>query len=188
MTLYRVFPHLANSAEDEPGGALFRPPGGKNRADSPVPGTYRCLYLGDSPEGGIAEAFGRFDTWDSAVVEADPATPSIPHSRFAMATYELSQDVSVRTLDDARALLDEGLLPSQVVTRDRAVSQAWAARIYDTRRYAGVGWWSYYDSAWQSLALWDIRRLTLTGAPRALQIGDVEVKRAASTIFRRLVR
>jgi RES domain len=186
VRLYRVFPYLASAAADQPGGAFFRPMGGKNRADSPTPGTYRCLYASDNPDGSIAEAFGRFDVWDSAVIEADPATPLLPGSRFALATYEISDTVALRSLDDARALLDQGLRPSQVVTRDRTVTQAWAARIQATMHFVGVGWWSYYDPTWQSIALWDIAHLTLIDAPRALSVRDANVRRAATAIVRRL--
>lgn len=187
MKLYRVFPYLASADGDEPGGPFYRPLGGKNRADSPTLGVYRCLYAGDSAEGSIAEAFGRFNAWDADVIEANPAAPALPGSRFALATYELRNGAAIRNLDDARALLAEKLRPSEVVTRDRSVTQAWSAKIQSTRRYAGVSWWSYYDSAWQSVALWDISRLTLLDSPRVLRVFDNEVKSAAITIARRLI-
>lgn len=187
MRFFRVFPYVPTAADEQPGGAFFRSLGGKNRADSPIPGVYRCLYVGDSAQGSIAEAFGRFGTWDAALLEADPAEPTLPNSRFALAAYELPDAVKVRNLDDAQALLDEELRPSQVVTRDRSITQAWSAKIQSTSRYAGVSWWSYYDSAWQSAALWDIRRLTLVGNPRLLNATDTEVRGAASTLARRLI-
>lgn len=187
MRFYRVFPHLPNAAPHDPGGALYRAPGGKNRADSPTPGSYSCLYVGDTPEGSIAEAFGRFDSWDAVVIEASPAVPALPGSRFALARYELPNTSTIRDLDDARAVLAEGLRPSGVVTRDRAVTQSWSAKIQATRRYAGVSWWSYYDAGWQSAALWDISSLVLAGRPRRLRVRDAEVRAAASTIVRRLI-
>lgn len=185
MRFYRVFPYIP-TAGDEPGGVFFRPSGGKNRADSPTPGVYRCLYVGDSAEGSIAEAFGRFDVWDSNVIEADPAAPALPGSRFALATYDIPDTVRIQNLDDAQALLSEGLRPSQVVTRDRGVTQAWAARIQSRSLHVGVAWWSYYDSTWRSTALWDIGHLSLVGTPRLLTTGDIEVQRASATIVRRL--
>jgi hypothetical protein len=187
LRLFRVFPYLATAAPYEPGGVFFRSAGGRNRADSPA-GAYRCLYAGDTAEGSVAETFGRFDTWDSALVEADPATPFLPGSRFALAAFDSPNGLDIRQLDDAQALLDEALRPSQVVTRDRSISQAWAARIQAAGRYAGVAWWSYYDSSWHSYALWDIARLSLVGSPRILRNGDDEVARAAATIGRRLIR
>ena len=148
MRLFRVIPYLASAASDEPGGVFFRPSGGKNRADA-ADGSYRCLYLGDSAEGATAEVFGRFDFWDEALSTADPATPLLPGSRFALITYELADAAQIRNLDDAHALLDESLRPSDVVTRNRDVTQAWAMRIHARSAYAGVSWWSYYDAGWQ---------------------------------------
>jgi hypothetical protein len=187
LRLFRVFPYLEEASDDEPGGALFRPRGGANRADSPIPGAYRCLYVGDTPEGAIAEAFGRFDLWDRDVIEADPATPLLPGSRFALAAFELGARAAVRDLDDAQVLLEERLRPSAVVARDRRVSQAWAARIHAAGRYAGIAWWSYYDSVWRSVALWDVARLKLAGRPAPLTLRSAEVERAARTIVRRLL-
>jgi hypothetical protein len=187
MRLYRVFPYVPSAADDEPGGVFFRSAGGKNRADSPTPGIYRCLYAGDSAEGSIAEAFGRFDTWDVDIIEAAPATPALPGSRFALATYDLAESAEVCVLDDAGTLVHEGLRPSQVVTRERSITQAWAARIEAGGRYCGVSWWSYHDPRWQSVALWDIAQLATVDAPRSLGVDDIEVQRAATAIVRRLI-
>lgn len=186
MRFYRVFPYLTNAAQEDPGGVFYRTPGGKNRADSPTPGVYRCLYVGDTAAGSIAETFGRFETWDRDLIEAYSCAPSLPGSRFALATYDLPAGIAVRSLDDAHALVSEGLRPSEVVTRDRAVTQAWSAKIHSTSFYAGVMWWSYYDSGWQSAALWDIAALTLVGSPRLLSIADPDVRSAATAIVRRL--
>ena len=166
--------------------ALFRPAGGKNRADSPAQDVYRCLYVGNTIEGSIAEAFGRFDMWDSDVIEADPATPFVPGSRFALAAYDLAVSADVCVLDDAATLLREGLRPSHVVTRDRSITQAWASRIQAGGAYCGVSWWSYYDSLWQSIALWDVSQLSQVGSPQILSVRDAEVQRAAAAIVRRL--
>lgn len=188
MRFYRVLPYLDSAADDESGGVFFRPPGGKNRADSPTPGLYRCLYVGDTPSGCIAEAFGRFDVWDRDVIESFPATPLVPGSRFALATYEMPDDASTRDLDDAQTLLDEELRPSHVVTRDRTITQQWASRIYATNLFVGTSWWSYYDAMWRSIALWDVTRLRLIDPPRILHMDDDDVQASARTIVRRLIR
>lgn len=187
MRVYRVLPYLAGAAQDQPGGALFCRPGGKNRVDSPVPGAYRVLYVGSDPAGCIAEAFGRFDLWDRILIESDPATPLLPGSRFALATYEVTDDARILDLNDAHALLERHLRPSQVVTRDRTVTQRWAATIHDTNAYVGVRWWSYYDSGWSSIGLWNTAALTPVGAPRVLAITDADVVAAAQTIVRRYI-
>jgi RES domain len=187
MRLFRVLPYVSSAAENEPGGVFFRPPTGKNRADAPD-GSYACLYVGDTPEGAIAEAFGRFDMWDEALFAADPATPLVPGSRFTLVSYELSDAAQVRDLDNAQTLLDEHLRPSEVVTRDRTTTQAWAGRIHVRGTYQGVRWWSYYDAGWHSVALWDLVHLSTVGRPRILSVHDAHVQQSALTIVRRLVR
>lgn len=184
--LYRVFPYVASANPEEPGGAVYRAPGGKNRADAPD-GSYRCLYAGDTPEGCIAEYFGRFDTWDRHLIEAAPATPMLPNSRFALVSFELPDDVGLCDLDDARTLLAQNLRPSDVVTRNRDVSQAWSWRIHESGIYGGVRWWSYYDPIWHSYAVWDLSHLTIVDAPSLLRVDDAFVERAAATIVRRLL-
>lgn len=185
MRLYRIFPYLRNAAADEPGGALFRPPGGAGRADSPTD-RYRCLYTASAPEGAIAEAFGRFDRWDRQLIEMAPATPTLPASRFAVVGFELVS-APIRNLDDARVLLEEGLRPSQVVSRDLSVTQAWSSRIHDRAGYAGVRWWSYYNPDWAVAAVWDIPRIDIAEPPRLLTVDDPSVVAAARAIVRSLV-
>jgi hypothetical protein len=146
------------------------------------------LPRGDSAEGSIAEAFGRFDFWDAALFELDGATPLLPKSSFAIAMYELPEDVQTRDLDDAHTLVYESLRPSEVATRNRDVTQAWAMRTYARGNYVGVRWWSYYDATWHSLALWDISRLVLIGAPQRLHSRDHAVEKAATIIVRRIIR
>lgn len=53
-------------------------------------------------------------------------------------------------------------VPSRVVTRDRTLTQAWARKLFDTGEFAGVRWWSYYNSDWSSVGLWDTSALTVT--------------------------
>jgi hypothetical protein len=186
VRLYRIFPYLASAAVDEPGGAFYLPPGGKNRADSPT-GAYRCLYAGDDPSGAIAEAFGRFTIWDRDVLEANPAAPVLPGSRFALATYELRAGYDLCDLDDARRLVDLSLRPSEVVTRDRKVTQRWAQAIQAAGSHHGLAWWSYYDARWKSVAVWTIQALALLGTPRILKLTDDEVMKAATIIVRQIV-
>ena len=112
-TLYRVFPYLKNSAEDEPGGARYVPSQGGGRIDNP--GRFSVLYLSDAAPGAIAEAFGRFPEWTPAILEG---SPGLPGSVRAIARYRLPADACVCNLDDPSQLLKLGLRPSDVVTRD----------------------------------------------------------------------
>ncbi|HUY41836.1 MAG TPA: RES family NAD+ phosphorylase [Candidatus Dormibacteraeota bacterium] len=186
MTVFRVFPFDPSAADRAPGGALFVPPGGRGRIDSVAPRAYTVLYVGSTPECAVAECFGAFDVWDRIVVEAKPATPLLPKSRFALASYALPSALDVRNLDDAAALLAEGLIPSRVVTRDRSVTQAWASRIHARGSYAGLAWWSYYEPSWQSVGIWGHERLRLASSPRVLHVADEAVRSSAKIIRRRI--
>jgi len=61
VTVYRLFPYDESAAPNERGGALFVPPGGRNRIDNPR--SYSALYVAANPEAAIAETFGRLAVW-----------------------------------------------------------------------------------------------------------------------------
>lgn len=155
--LFRVFPWRAAAKPGDPGGALYVPPQGGGRIDNPD--SYSVLYLSDSAPGAIAEAFGRFPEWTAAMLEG---VPGLAGSRRALGRYRLDEKGNAQpvcNLDDPRQLLALRLRPSEVVSRDYARTRTWARRIYNRRLWAGVRWWSYYDSSWSSFGLWNLRRL-----------------------------
>ena len=180
MLLYRVFPWLASAAEGEAGHPLYVPdPRGAGRTDNAD--RYRVLYLSSAPAGAAAEAFGNLKLWTPRMFPR----PDLPGSSRSLATYEIGDELPVLDLDDADALRSLGLRPSQVVTRERQVTQRWALTIYEQGKWSGVRWWSYYDPRWYSYAIWDLRALTLrSGTIRALTIDDAVVIEA-SDILRR---
>jgi hypothetical protein len=122
------------------------------------------------------------------VIEADPARGDLPNSRYALATFEIAQSRPICNLDDAAELQAQGLRPSRVVTRDRSVTQAWATKMYQSRRFAGVSWWSYYEPDWRNLGIWDLSAVTIAEPPRIVRLNDLAVAEAARTIFRPLAR
>jgi hypothetical protein len=180
--LYRVFPYLATSAQDEPGGALYVPSQGGGRLDNA--GSYAVLYASDAAAGAIAEAFGRFFEWTSAILEG---SPSLPGSARAIARFELPENSAVCNLDDPAQLVALGLRPSDVVSRDYARSRAWARRIFEQRRWIGLRWWSYYDPQWASYGLWNIEQLALQEV-KLLRLDDTALRDASRTIARRVLR
>jgi hypothetical protein len=181
QTLYRVFPFHADAAPDQPGGALYVPPQGAGRIDNPD--LYSVLYLSDAAPGAIAEAFGRFPEWTPAILAGAPAMPG---SARALATYEMSADLRLCDLDDAGRLVSLRLRPSEIVTRDYSKTRAWARTIYDQHTWAGIRWWSFYDSQWGSVGLWDIAGLRLRDV-RVLRLDDPDLLTASRTIVRRVV-
>ncbi|MGA8027688.1 MAG: RES family NAD+ phosphorylase [Bryobacteraceae bacterium] len=179
--LYRVFPFLPKAARRSPGGSLYIPPQGGGRLDNPE--IYSVLYLSNSAAGAIAEAFGRFPEWTPAILEG---APGVPGSVRAIARYALAENTAVCDLDDPDQLAKLKLRPSDVVTRDYTRSRAWARRIYNRRKWAGVQWWSYYDSRWTSAGLWDISALTVEGV-ELLRLADVAMIEASRIIARRII-
>lgn len=178
--LYRVLPYLASARAGTPGHPSYAPRStGRNRVDNP--GLYEVLYLGDSAAGAVAEAFGNLRTWDAGLFRG---IPSLPGSLRALVTYELDDAAAVRDMDDARTLLDLALRPSQVVTRDRAVTQAWAAQIFEQRSYVGVRWWSYYDPRWGSFGIWNTADLRVAGADILDSLDHPAITEAADILCR----
>lgn len=187
MTVFRVFPFDASAGDRDPGGALYVPPSRKGRIDALPPFAYSVFYAASAAECAVAERFGAFDVWDRAVVEAAPATPLLAKSRFAIAAYKLPALLELCDLDDAPMLVRQHVRPSQVVTRDRSVTQAWATRIHAREPYAGISWWSYYEPRWQSIGIWAHDRVALASPPEILTASDPRVRAAAQAIKRRLV-
>lgn len=178
--LFRAFPYLEKATNKAPGGALYVPPQGGGRIDNPS--VYSVLYLSDAPAGALAEVFGRFLEWTPAILQG---SPDLPGSKRAMARYQLSDDAPVCDLDNPQQLVELGLRPSDVVSRDYARSRSWARNIHRQGSWIGVRWWSYYDPEWASFALWNLERLKLKEII-PLKLDDPSLVEAARTIVRRI--
>jgi hypothetical protein len=103
----------------------------------------------------------------------------------ALAQYSLEDAAAVCDLDDAQRLVEMALRPSEVVTKDRAVTQRWALELYNSNRWAGARWWSYYDPRWGSFGLWDVRALRVTGVTVLDDLDQPDVAAAADVLNRR---
>lgn len=155
VIVYRVFVHDASAAVGEPGHALYlHKPQGHGRLDNPR--HYDLWYFAVLPEGAIGEVFGNLTDWTDEMF----AAPYLPGARRALARFEIPDDLDILDLDDAKALLDRGLRPTQIVARSRAITQNWALGIFDeaaqdgSRRWAGVRWWSFQRPQWPVIGLW----------------------------------
>jgi len=139
--------------------------------------------LSDAAAGAIAEAFGRFPEWTPAILEG---SPGLPASARAVARYRLADNTPICNLDDPEQLLALGLRPTDIVTRDYTRSRTWARRIYAQGMWSGVRWWSYYDPAWSSFGLWEIKHLALEEVSM-LKLDSPPLVEASRTIARRIV-
>ena len=176
MSVYYRVGIYSDTAENpaDNGHPLYRwPHQGAGRSDDPRK-EYLVLYLADTAEAAVAEAFGRYPEWRSAIFDVPPGAPH--NARRALFTYQ--GEPRVCDLDDSRRLVECGLRPSRVVTRDRTVTQEWARAIYERsitegeREFAGLSWWSYYNPDWSSIGLWEVD----------LTVEDVEVLSLESLI------
>lgn len=171
MILWRVVPWRAQAPPRELGGALWFPRElqGLGRHDNP--GRYGCLYASEVAVAAIAEALAPFR---GAGVLA-PGMLIRGELPLALARLALDDGAGTVDLDDSRVLAGRGLRPSRVATRTRAVTQAYAARVFDeVPRALGLRWWStleaslinltLFDRAAPHLSLADIERLTVQHA------------------------
>ena len=113
--------------------------------------------------------------------------PTLPGSRRALATYEIPTEIPILDLNDAKALVEWSLRPSEVVSRDRGLTQGWARRIFGSGHFAGVRWWSFYNPDWISLGLWDYTLIKVT-AVDPLVSGSPAFEEARLTLMRSWVR
>ena len=182
MTLYRVFPFDTGAAPTDRGGALFvPPPSGVGRIDNPK--LYAALYTASSATAAIAETFGRLPVWRADTFVHAGGLP------YALATYELPGDAPLFDVNDIDALRAIGVTrPTDIITRTRSTTQAWARRIFELGHHAGIVWWSYYNPAWPIVGLWDLRRLQVIGSPEILVPASHTVAEAANAIVRQVDR
>jgi hypothetical protein len=182
VRLYRVFPFDKSAAPDQPGGALYIPPSsGLSRIDNPD--VYDVLYVAHDACAAVAESFARYDIWRPATFIDGSGLPC------ALATFELPDDVPIFDLNDVDALKSIGVLrPSDVVTRDRAITQAWARTIFLGGAHDGARWWSYYNPDWPVVGLWDRTGIQLVEAPEALTSTSAVVRDTATTLVRPIAR
>ena len=171
MLVYRIFAYDPGAkTEDESGhhGYIYRPQDG-GRVDNPT--YYDARYYAVNQEAAVAEVFGSSPTWTEAMF----ATPYLPTGRRALGTFEIPDDTRLLDLDDASALLSRGLRPSQVVSKNLAVTQSWALAIHQERtsaglpKWDGIKWWSYWRPTWPVLVRW-----TAIGAPAPHRLVKVE--------------
>jgi hypothetical protein len=152
--LHRVFRALEGAAPTARGGPLFVPRDrqGSGRHDDPV--RFGAFYAARSPVAAVAETIQAFRGRDFGPEDLELADGS----RLSLATFEEASLQAMLDLDDPAVLVEEGWRPSGVASRDRAVTQAMAARAFDAGAL-GLSWWSTLDSAWTNVTLFAERTI-----------------------------
>lgn len=132
---------------------------------------YLTRYCGDAPAGAIAEVFGDQSVWGPGLF-----TPPkfVPNGTPAIVRLELDPTKRICDLDDPTELVRLGLRPSEVVARNRELTQSWARRVFNEKSWSGISWWSYREPRWTSFGIWD---------PAALRVVEVEPLSRAHPAF-----
>jgi hypothetical protein len=185
MLLYRVFPYIPGAVAGAPGsGEYLHKPQGAGRLDNPR--HYDVWYLATEPAGAIAEVFGDQYEWSNAMFPF----PKLPGSNRALGTYSIPDGSNILDLDDARELVRRGLRPTQIVERNRAVTQQWALDIFNEKSHHvgpmwdGVRWWSFHRPSWGVIGLWGFAPTLVNVDP--LDVDHIAVKDAANSLSKRI--
>lgn len=158
MILWRVLPWRPDARPRDPGGSLWFPRElqGAGRHDSPD--RYGCLYVGERQLSPIAESLAPFrgsGPLVAGMLERAGTT-------LALARLVLADDSELIDLDDPGALRELGLRPSEVATAARPITQAYAARLFESRPEAvGLRWWSTIEASLINVTLYDRARSRL---------------------------
>ena len=184
MLLYRVAPYLASAKPKDPGHPEYLPsPLGEGRIDNR--GLYHVWYLSVTEAGAIGEVFEGHPIWNDKMFKYK----GISGARFALHTFSVPDACRIVDLDDAQRLLDYGLRPTQVVSRNKSVTQIWARKLYNDvimtgPAWEGVRWWSRLNPDWPVIGLF---RVTPTYVrTSALEPAHPAVQDAAQTLRRRI--
>ncbi len=176
VILYRCFAWDESARASQPDGALWFPRiyQGDGRHDNPD--VYGCLYLADREVSCVVEQLARFR--GRRLVPGSLVRRGLP---LALAALELPDDAELVDLDDPAVLDAHELRPSQVATRDRAITQPQALALHERHpEAAGLRWWSVYEALWANVTLFDRAAPSLRLADiRRLDIGDAALAAAA---------
>jgi hypothetical protein len=184
VILWRLLPWRADASPKGSGGALWFPRElqGAGRHDNPD--RYGCLYASETPLSAVAEALAPF-RGTGVLSSAMLLRAGLP---LALAQLELDEGDpdagGLLDLDDPAVLLGSQLRPSQVATGARAVTQAYARRIFDeTPEALGLRWWSTLEASLLNVTLYDraLPRLSCSHV-EPLALGHPAIQEAAEML------
>jgi hypothetical protein len=163
VRLWRVLPWDPSAAAGQPGHALWVPREFQGSGRHDAPDVYGCLYLAEVPVSAVAETLAPFRGTGDLHVDM-----LIRSGRpLFLAELELDAAANLIDLDSPAVLAAEMLRPSVVATRERSITQAYAAALFERHPdAAGLRWWSTLESSWLQVTLFD-------RALPAIDIGEI---------------
>jgi RES domain len=183
MRLWRVFPWEPNATDRERGHPLWIPRErqGAGRHDNPQ--LYGAMYVSESNVAAVAEAIAHLR--GQRLEDTDLERNGL---RLALVELEAGIEGRLHDLDDPRVLSDCRLRPSQVATRHRQTTHAWAATLFRRRpQRDGLRWWSTLESSWIHVTLFDrAMRRVRADTPQRLRLDHPVVASAAEAVGVRL--
>jgi RES domain len=167
VILWRLVPWREQVEPTQPGGALWFPREQQGLGRHDNPDRYGCLYVSQHAVSAVAEALAPFRA-SGKLSENMLLRAGLPLARLALDDHAPLVD-----LDDPRVLVGNGLRPSLVATRARAITRTSAMRLFDeVSETVGLRWWStleasminptLFDRAAPHLSLVEIESLSLT--------------------------
>ncbi|MEB3031754.1 RES domain-containing protein [[Mycobacterium] nativiensis] len=165
MRLWRVLPWDPSAQVGQPGHPLWVPREFQGVGRHDAPDLYGAIYLAEKAVSAIAETLAPF----RGTGDLHPAMLARSGRQLALAEVELAASAALVDLDDPPVLVDEGLRPSVIATRERSVTQTYAAELFAAHPdAAGLRWWSTLEASWLQATLFD-RALT------DLDLGELEL-------------
>jgi hypothetical protein len=185
VLLYRTFAYDPDAKPGEPGHPDYlHPVQGSGRWDNPD--IYMGWYLAGDAAATVGEVFGDLSSWDDAMFDA----PFLPTGRRALGTYAVPDSIPLLDLDNATALADRSLRPTQIVSPNRPATQQIARSIAEERDSAGdplwdgLTWWSSRRSYWPVHFIWGQQPVCVN--VENLDIDHHAVKDAAAALAKQI--
>ncbi|HEX7668552.1 MAG TPA: RES domain-containing protein, partial [Polyangiaceae bacterium] len=141
------------------------------------PDLYGVIYLSEEPVAGIAEHIAHLRGLSLEDTDLDRGGV-----RLSLVELEVPLDSRCHDLDEPTVLTKIRLRPSEVATRNRGLTQKWAARLYRSRRSLGaIRWWSTLEASWHHVTVFDrmADRIVQLGPPERLHDEHPLVRLAA---------
>lgn len=177
--LYRLFPHEPGAGPHDEWGPLrvARAYQGWGRHDNPD--AYGALYLSREPAAAVVERLRRLLGRELSEARLHPKGRTLSLAGIDDGALDPLPD-----LDDPQELLDRGLRPSVVASRERDRTQPIALAAFE-EGHDGISWWSTVEASWTNVTLFAERalpKLSLAGDPEPLSMEHPALLEAAEAI------